>query len=116
MMSSKISIIAIVVLVLTLPHTIANNVNYNDINISETPDNYLIEGIPYVPQTEGYFCYYADITMILKFYGFDLSLEDILFYDGLGYIHSYHTNERLPFNGRYCNFSFVLDLFGSRKM
>jgi len=30
----------------------------------KTPESHLIEGISYVPQTEGYFCYYASCAMI----------------------------------------------------
>jgi hypothetical protein len=76
-------------------------------------DSHIIEGVPYIAQTEGYFCYYASFAMILNHLGMDTTLNEILFYDGLGYKHGYYPEEKLPDEGRYIgDFDFVLDLFG----
>jgi hypothetical protein len=76
-------------------------------------DSHLIEGVPYIPQTAGYFCYYATCTMIFKYLGINTSLNEVLFLDGIGYKHRYVPEERLPDDGCYLgNFDFVLDLFG----
>ena len=77
------------------------------------PESHFIEGVPYVGQTEGYFCYYASCAMIFNYLGLNTSLDEILFYDGLGYSHYYLSDERLPKDGCYLgDFDFVLDLFG----
>ncbi len=75
-------------------------------------DSHVIQNVPYFPQTEGYFCYYSCIAMILDFYGLNTSLNEILFLDGLGYLHYYQEIERLPEEGRYSDISHVFDLFG----
>ena len=95
-MRFKILTISIIAILISLPYTIANSIDYQESYISEVLDSHLIKGIPYVAQTEGYFCYYADITMIFNHLGYDVSIEDILFYDGLGYIHSYNTWYDIP--------------------
>ncbi len=87
----------------------------NSLNILslKTPESHLIEGVSYVRQTEGYFCYYASCAMIFNHLGLNTSLEEILFYDGVGYSHKYNEDDRLPDEGRYLgDFNFVLDLFG----
>ena len=109
----RILALTIITILISFPYTIANSIDYQESYISEIPDSHLIKGIPYVDQTEGYFCYYADITMIFNHLGYNVSIEDILFYDGLGYFHSYNVLDRLPEEGCYCNLSFVFDLFGS---
>ena len=37
------------------------------IKYTNLQDSNVIDGVPYIPQSEGYFCYYSDITMILKY-------------------------------------------------
>ena len=86
--------------------------NFFAANKIEILDNHIIDGVPYTPQSEGYYCYYASITMILKYLGFNTSIDEILFYDGLGYTHNYNQEERLPNNRIYTGISFVFDLFG----
>ena len=114
-MRLKMLAISVSIILLSFPNAIASSFDNQESYISEIPDSHIIEGIPYIAQTEGYFCYYADITMILNHLGHDVSIEDILFYDGLGYIHSYDILDRLPHEGCYCNLSFVFDLFGLKS-
>lgn len=103
-------IVVFILISSTIPSLSANSNIYSTITI---PESHLIQGVKYVPQNAGIYCLYADITMVLKYLGFDTSLEDILFYDGLGYFYTYDPLiERLPKEGCYVNFSFVFDLFG----
>ena len=53
----------------------------NDCNISST----VIENFPYVSQQTNFYCTYACPTMIIKYYGFDTELNEILFNSGVGY-------------------------------
>ena len=73
---------------------------------------HVIDDVPYIAQSEGFFCYYACIAMILDFYGLNTSLDEILFLDGVGYSHYYSEGDRLPVEGRYSDVDFVFSLFG----
>ena len=104
-----------VLIIVSLPYSSASNSISSEVGISDAPSSHLIEGVPYIAQTQGYFCGYACRAMILNYLGFDTSLEDILFYDGLGYTHYYHQDERLPEEGRYSDLDYVLNLFGVKQ-
>ncbi|MBU0496663.1 MAG: C39 family peptidase [Candidatus Thermoplasmatota archaeon] len=75
------------------------------------PESYIISEVPYVPQSEGYFCYYATLTMYLQYLGHNLTLNELIFYDGLGFTHSYHPKERLPHQGLYADIPLIYHLF-----
>lgn len=106
-----ITVIAALIII-SLPYSSASNSISSDIGTSDVPSSYLIEGVPYTAQTHGYFCGFACRAMILNYLGFDTSLEDFLFYDGIGYTHHYLQDKRLPKEGRYSDLDYVLDLFG----
>ena len=109
---NRLSLIIILVIIILLPQTIANHSNLSETSKSNIPNNYLIEGVPYIAQTQGYFCGYSCRAMILNHLGFETTLEDILFYDGLGYTHFYQYHEKLPEEGRYSDLNHVINLFG----
>jgi len=82
------------------------------IKYTNLQDSNVIDGVPYIPQSEGYFCYYASIAMIFDYLGFNTSLDEILFLDGLGYTQYYIADQRLPEEACYSNIDFVFGLFG----
>lgn len=57
---------------------------------------HVIEGIPYVAQTGRIYCYYACLAMVLNFMGLNTSLDEILFFGGVGYAHACDNGSRLP--------------------
>lgn len=59
-------------------------------------ENHIIEGMPYVNQESNFYCSYACVTMILKYYGIDTSLHEVLYTSGVGYDLIYPA-----LNGRY---------------
>ena len=110
-MKKDISIITILLL-LFLSIQPANSVYVTTQNSSDIPESHLIKGIEYIAQTEGYFCYYSCFTMIFNYMGLNTTLDEVLFYDGLGYTHYYNTTQRLPDDACYSNPNFIFDLFG----
>jgi hypothetical protein len=77
-------------------------------------DTYLIENVSYVGQ-DGPYCAYASTTMILKFYGINTSLREILFNSGVGYSFAY--SNRKPTSGIQLSHQlsdriFLADLYG----
>lgn len=88
--NNKIIIIILVNLIIfnqfliIVPQSIKNSFyeyENNNCNISST----VIENFPYVSQQTNFYCTYACPTMIIKYYGFDTELNDILFNSGVGY-------------------------------
>jgi len=61
-------------------------------------DHWLIADVPYVSQDTDFFCAFATVTMVLQYYGINVSLYDVLFYSGAGYSLAYSTPflPRLP--------------------
>lgn len=110
--SKKIRTFTIMVLTLLLVLLPFSQISYSQKSPVTYTDEHVIQDVPYFPQTEGYFCYYSCIAMILDFYGLNTSLNEILFLDGLGYSHYYQEIERLPEEGRYSDISHVFQLFG----
>ena len=94
----------------------SSSIESKHLTIQYTPqnsaDSHLITNVSYIAQSEGYFCYYSCITMILNYYGFNTSLDEILFLDGLGYSHYYYPEGRLPEEGCYSDINYVFSLFG----
>ena len=80
-----------------------------DLNIQ---DSYLIHNISYVAQHERNFCVYACLTMIFNFMGLNTSLNEMLFYSGVGYTHSYSLESRLPYEEIYQRFDFLYHVYG----
>lgn len=89
--------------------TIANSVKNID---SKTNENHLINGVSYVAQNERNFCVYACLTMILNYMGLNTSLNEILFYSGIGYIYSYNLAKRLPSEEICRRFDFLYSVYG----
>jgi hypothetical protein len=108
----KIIALISVILLLFLSIQQVNSSSLDNQNTLNLPNIHLIEGIEYIAQTEGYFCYYSCFTMIFNYMGLNTSLNEVLFYDGLGYTHYYNKNERLPDDGCYSDPQFIFNLFG----
>ena len=102
-----------------------NNINFyhNSISslqdISDIPESHLIEGVPYVGQTLGY-CAFASMAMMLnKFDGVNVTLNDVIYYTGIGYSLVYPSIgvDRIPAGGIYVSqqtedILFLTSLFG----
>ncbi len=74
---------------------------------SDLPESYLIEGVPYVGQPTRYCCSFASLTMIVKYYGINTTIYEILHNSGIGYSFSYKRLlfEREPMAGAFlCQF------------
>jgi len=57
---------------------------------ADTNDSHIIEGVPYVGQNK-YSCAYASLTMIFRYYGHNVTLEDVLHNSGVGYSIAFST-------------------------
>lgn len=87
---------------------------------SGIPDNYVIEGVPYISQETSFFCAYACFTMLLNnFKDINVSLDDVLYYTGVGYslIYPNFDLERMPSGGTllcqsFKDIDFLTSLFG----
>ncbi len=90
----------------------AYDIPVSTINTPDFLEKYSIEGVPYVAQNGKYLCYYACLTMIFNFMGLNTSLEEMSFYGGVGYTHTYNSEERLPNEGIYLNLDVVFEVFG----
>lgn len=72
--------------------------------------------VPYVSQETGFFCSYASNTIVFQYYNIDTTLEEVLYYSGVGY-SSYYTSTPFVFGGYgVCQSSndsrFLGELFG----
>jgi hypothetical protein len=94
-----------------LPNVFANTTNFPS-DTSDFSEVHIIEGVPYVAQNGTYFCYYACLTMIFDYMELNASLNEMSFYGGVGYTHSYGSDERLPNDIIYFNLNFVFDMYG----
>jgi hypothetical protein len=103
---------------LITPAIATNEPQTDTMGEEEPPDSYLIEGVPYVGQETDLFCAYASLTMIIRYHGFDTSLEEILYFAGVGYTHI-HDGQNPAVSGGFgnCqyqeNFDFLASLYGS---
>lgn len=50
-----------------------------------SPKSYLIEDVPYIGQETSFFCAYASLTMIFQYFKMDTTLNEILYFSGVGY-------------------------------
>lgn len=122
-----IAIIIISILSASIGSTIVINEFYlkEDKTIPPTPEpqpeifENPLEGVPYVGQETSSFCAYASITSYLQYLDFDVDLEEILFYFGLGFSAYYESGESyftflngVLFTQYPENFNFVTSLFG----
>ena len=97
-----ISSMLFIVAVLSGISTVATFLKKSDLNKSETPNSYIIEAVPYVSQEINLFCAFASFTMMLNYFeGIDLTLQEVLFYSGVGYslIYPGFNDERIPLDG-----------------
>lgn len=63
---------------------------------TELQENHVIKGVPYVAQTEVNYCPYACETMVFNYMGLNTSLDELLFYSGVGYRHMYRGDQDSP--------------------
>ena len=89
------------------------------ITISDPPESHLIEGVPYISQENNFFCSFAYATMKFKHYGINTTLQEVVYYSGVGHSLIYPSlkNNRLPYTGWAISqapmtFKFISDLFG----
>ena len=75
-------------------------------------ESHVIEGVPYVAQTEVNYCPYACETMVFNYMGLNTSIDELLFYSGAGYRHLYRPDQRLPHVDLWGRFGFMQSLFG----
>lgn len=61
-------------------------------------DSHVITNVPYIGQTTDFYCAYATSAMVLGYYGFNTTVEEVLFNSGVGYalVYSVPTLPRLP--------------------
>ena len=90
----------------------ANTTIISNINSSDIPKVHIIEGVPYIAQNGKYFCYYTCLAMIFNYMRLNTSLDEMLFYGGVGYTHSYNTEKRLPHEEIWGDFDLIFYLFG----
>ena len=96
------------------------NKNFNKkIFNTSSKEGHIIEKVPYVGQENSIFCSYACQTMIFKYYGLSLELDDFLFNSGVGYSLSYAKDyiKYFPMGGTFLSQwptdrKFVADLYG----
>ena len=74
----------------------SNNNDFLNENKFLINKSYVIEKFPYVSQETNFYCTYACPTMILKYYGIETDLYEILFNSGVGYslIYSHPSLKR----------------------
>lgn len=66
-------------------------------------ESHLIQGVPIIGQDERFFCTIACQTMILNYYGFNLSKYEIYFLMGCGF-SLWHYSYLMPFSSFDCSF------------
>lgn len=82
---------------LAIPQSIDKNIKC-DIQLKDESNciyknSSLIENFPYVSQETNFYCTYACPTMVIKYYGIETSLYEVLFNSGVGYSLIYsHPN------------------------
>jgi hypothetical protein len=104
--------IVLINIVLIVPNLCVTTASLSKNLDSNTHESHLIQGISYVAQSERNFCVYACLTMILNHMGLHTSLNELLFYSGVGYTHSYSVSKRLPGADIYRRFDFLYSVYG----
>lgn len=79
----------------------------------------IIKNVPYNGQNESFYCNWACFTMVLRYYGINATLNEVLFNQGVGYSLSYFGSEyfRLPRSGHHIsvdpyNYLFLSEIYG----
>jgi hypothetical protein len=104
--------IVLINIVLIVPNLCITTASSSKNLDSNTHESHLIQGISYVAQSERNFCVYACFTMILNHMGLNTSINELLFYSGVGYRHSYSVSKRLPSADIYRRFDFLYSVYG----
>jgi len=103
-----ISILIILLLSINSNSVSSDNLNYNfhNKNLTDLPNYHYIHGLNYTHQIENYFCYLTSYYMIFDYMGINTSIEEIIYYYGMGYSIYYpgendaNLKQRLPVCGR----------------
>lgn len=53
------------------------SLGHSNMNILDLPENYTIDGVPYISQETDTYCAYAGHTMIFKYLGINTSLDEV---------------------------------------
>jgi len=80
--------------ILSLPASSDSSTSSEDsfnLNVLDTGDSHIIKDVPYVGQETGFYCFYASVTMILKYYGINTTLKEVLHHFGIGYSLFYNN-------------------------
>jgi len=48
-------------------------------------ESHIVKGVPYVSQETGFYCRFASLTMLIKYYVEDVTLKEVLYNSGIGY-------------------------------
>ncbi len=114
MILSLLKTISVFILLLFLSLNIVVISEGNKIN-----DIHVIENVPYVGQNESFYCNWACFTMLLRYYGINATLNEVLFNQGVGYSQQYFGSEyfRLPRSGHHMsvnpyNYHFLSEIYG----
>jgi hypothetical protein len=109
----------IVILISCIPIVSASQDLQNDtiIKNDELPDSHFIEGVPYFGQPTEFYCHFASLTMILKYFKINTSFQEILFHSGVGYSTSYLSKTFVSYpsvftSQEYEDVKFLSDLYG----
>lgn len=89
-------------------NTFDNIINSNRSNLvkleeHQNNESHLIQGVPLIGQDERFFCTIACQTMILNYYGFNLSKYEIFYLMGSGF-SLWHYHRLMPFSAFDCSF------------
>ena len=96
-------------------------IDENQVNVSSQityDESHLIEGVPIIGQDSRFYCTITSHTMILNYFGFNLSKYEVLFLMGGGYSLFYRSSRYLiPFSSVGCafrpsNYAFVGSILG----
>jgi len=74
----------------------------SDLNTSEVLEVHVIEDVPYIAQTEIHFCWFASFAMIFQYFGINTSIDEIIYYGGVGYssYYPYPVEDRILCDGQ----------------
>ena len=94
-MSNKIIILITIILLIsqlninsTISKSLEDDISIDNIKLENNilDKNFsIIENFPYVSQETNFYCTYACPTMIIKYFGINTSLYEVMFNSGVGY-------------------------------
>ena len=86
---------------------------------NKNDDVQIIKNIPYIGQNESFYCNLACFTMILRYYGINATLNEVLFNQGVGYAQQYISSDEIRFirSGHHMsvnpnNYLFLSEIYG----